>query len=198
MVAGTCKLLGVHMGESADMKGWDNHLEDLSLVEGLGGSLMAIEKQVALRNKSHDLWGVKHPDLIKRVERLENLLLAVRNPHIIVIFRDPIAISRNRVAITESFRRFMQEAIGVSNDQINFLKWLTSREASFKVKPLILSYEKCLSDAEGYINTVAGHLNIQATEAQFQACLSYVKPSPGYQPIEEFLNASRSGAVLTD
>lgn len=91
LVASMLRNLGVPMGcdQDTETTDYDNCEDDC-----LSGAIIRRDwadfgKSVERRNAEHDMWGWKYPGTI---EVIDDVLPHVRDPHVISIHRDPVAI----------------------------------------------------------------------------------------------------------
>ena len=89
MVAGVARELGVNLG-----KNLGNNHED---PEFLSKDLDKIRNVIASRNQSFDVWGWKMPH---SSEYLLELLADVRNPFVIVVVRNLLAVSYTHLRVS--------------------------------------------------------------------------------------------------
>jgi len=127
-VAGTLQRLGVFMGEDLP-----NNYEDPRF--GPGRSTAQMQAAITERNAAHTVWGWKFPAAANYLEPLHNSL---RNPYLVVVFRDAAATMKghvrwhNRDILHAAHEVLMQQ-------QKNW--YLLER---WRVPTLLISYEKAL------------------------------------------------------
>ena len=127
-VAGTMQRLGVFMGSDLP-----NNYEDPRF--GPGVPLAEMRDTISGRNAAHHVWGWKFPAAANSLEQLHNSL---RNPCLIVVFRDAAATMKghvrwhNRDILHAAHEVIMQQ-------QKNW--YLLER---WRVPTLLISYEKAL------------------------------------------------------
>lgn len=190
--AGVCRLLGVHMGEPSSMGEWANYQEDLEFIEFIRtATLSEVVSVVQERNAKYTVWGVKHPDLAKRLGELDRLVNASENPYIIFVWRDVAAIVANRTRDQHepSDRRILQEAKEIADDQARLLAWYGSWYYSLDRRPLFVSYEKLLTSSVDEVSRIANYLEIPLDSAAAQVCREFLSVSPGYQDINPFIES---------
>lgn len=81
MAAGVVRALGISMGQRAGL----NHEDPLFLTDELG----RLQNRIKMRNDQEDVWGFKVPKASMMLDFYEARL---RNPHYIVVYRNPLAI----------------------------------------------------------------------------------------------------------
>ena len=127
-VAGTLQRLGVFMGDDLP-----NNYEDRRF--GPGQSAAQMRATITDRNTAHRVWGWKFPAAANYLEALHNSL---RNPYLIVVFRDAAATMKAHV---RWHNRDIQHAAHevLMQQQKNW--YLLER---WRVPTLLISYEKAL------------------------------------------------------
>jgi len=190
MVAGLMRRAGVFLGDPLH----EVVLEDAEMLELLRArSMAALRQQIARRNASHPVWGFKLPNLHAFL-RVEELSL-FRNPHLILVFRDPVAITV-RSAISEQYS-VMDELANTVGAQETLAQFAT--RASCPV--LMLSYEKALISPDETIGTLLSFCGIKPPAKARAAMLAEVQPNhPGYleassSSFEGFIDGVRDGRL---
>lgn len=192
MTAGVLRILGVDFGDR--LGEWNNHSEDLPLVEAVHAantrkfnSLM----QTSLRGEGY--FGLKHPSFVQKTQYLTFLLEKSPKAKWVFIQRDTSAITLNRLSNTEmdkwGVRRRLDEMSRIHTENAYALTWMTSHLDSLgHDNILLLSYEKCLLDPrEALIMPLIHFLKIGVPFESLNWAETYVKESPGYQDINEYL-----------
>jgi len=172
MVASVLQALGVHMGERLGPV-----LEDVLLSESVESrNLQQFENLVAKRDAAHQIWGWKRPSALKYTDVWEN---SFRNPHLVVVFRDPFAIAnRNRISMLSDVFKNMEGSVKSFQKLIKYLKYQKS--------PILLcSYEKVLSSPENFVMAVDEFLDLNAKELR-SAAVKKINPAS-----KEYLESSR-------
>lgn len=141
-VAGAMQRLGVFMGD-----GLPNNYEDPRF--GLGQSPARMREAIAERNAAHDVWGWKFPAASNYLERLSKDL---RNPYLVVVFRDIAATMKGHM-------RWHNHEITLAANEILVQQqknWLLVER--WRVPTLLVSYEKAILDPRLFVQELAGHL----------------------------------------
>ena len=95
MVAAAVDALGVYLGPQGEMN--DFHFEDQAMHSpDLGTQYKGIRK----RNVQHRVWGWKDPT---GVHSVQSVVFALRNPHVIVVFRDVLASIQGEMRFDEKY-----------------------------------------------------------------------------------------------
>jgi hypothetical protein len=142
-VAGVMQRLGVFMGDDLP-----NNYEDPRF--GPGRSPRDMRATIAGRNDAHDIWGWKFPAASNYLEGLANDL---RNPHLVLVFRDMAATMKahmrwhNREITLAAHEILMQQ-------QKNW--FLVER---WRVPTLLISYEKAILEPRLFVQELAGYLD---------------------------------------
>lgn len=172
MIAGALQALGVRMNEGSHPV-----FEDVALSEAVEvNDMVTVQRLIAERNARFPIWGWKRPSSLYHIGRVEKLF---RNPEYVVVFRDLFAIAnRNRISAFSDVQQNMRKALREYN---LLLKFLESTQ-----KPILLvSYEKAMSDKEGFAAKLARHISNRETEL-LQKAAAFIEPNP-----VDYLLASR-------
>jgi hypothetical protein len=106
----------------------------------------ALDQLIAQRNRQHTDWGFKIPNIhgLLRYQELAHF----RNPHLILIFRDPVAITQR--AVLSDFKDPLPELLNVSSSITNLLHVLSQTACP----ALLLSYEKALIFPDTFVESL--------------------------------------------
>lgn len=172
-MAGAARALGLYLGDNLHL----NNEDPLFVHRGYRQTIEAIK----LRNSSHSVWGWKFPkaflDLPLYIEHL-------RNPHLIVVFRDPIAAAMGHhkwsgVEIGKPTHFHLSEAQAYNS--LNLTHALTSG-----MPVLLISYEKWLLNTAVGIEELAKFLRLKPpAKALKNRLLDYLQGG-SYKNFEEF------------
>ena len=169
MVAAILLDLGVFMGERID----GAVFEDVDLAAAVeSGQRDALSQIIARRNAAHRLWGFKRPEAYKHLDRL---CAACRNPRIIVIFRDILAIAvRNSIAMQLDPVPSLPRLLGDYQTLLGALEGV-------RVPMLLLSYEKCVQFPVETVREIASFAGIEITEKIAREAAALIENgNPGY------------------
>ena len=164
MVAGVVRELGVDLGANLG----PNH-EDPQF---LPTAPRAIRKVVAARNAAKDVWGWKMPHAVDHLHRVERRL---RNPHVIVVFRNTMAVVRSRmrrqgITADEALRTTLQHQAAAGR-----------AAARTRAALLLVDYEAALREPEAFVDRVAAFLHLAPDASQREAAATMVDPRGGYR-----------------
>jgi len=184
MVAGVATILGLDLNPSGP-----GNLEDRSFVlvaqnrnpapghgrEQLGltreGIIERLTNSVRLRNKALDVWGWKDPTASSY---LRDIFSRLRNPHIIMVWRDPAAVANANLA-----------AVGGDPDQSfdtvlnNYMEyWRLIHE--LHCPTLMVSYERGRSKPSQLGAEMAEFLGMEMTPEKEATIKEFVSPTGGY------------------
>lgn len=167
MLAGVTAKLGVDMGE------WGAPFYEHSDLRPLLHERFIDKRKVFAaiekNNLAHDVWGWKYP-LSHRY--FSWILPGVRNPYIIAVFRDPLAVAcREQVATGQR----LEYAFLVAMREYRYMLDILGR---LDVPVMLCSYEKALSKREDFVRSVIGFLDIRPDEQQAAAAISHIRPTP--------------------
>ncbi len=165
LVASVLHHAGVFMGEHLA----EAVYEDQEFVGAFnGGHRDVLTRLIAARNAAHRTWGFKYPGLHVALEYRDVSLF--RNPHLIVIFRDPAAVA-GRVALAEYRKPLvtMRESLDALRNILGFVENTTA-------PALLLSYEKALLKPSHFIDALAKFCGLSLDRPARQALLQTVQP----------------------
>jgi hypothetical protein len=175
LVAGLLRQSGVFMGQ---------HLhevvdEDAAMLEALHSRDMTmLDSLIGERNAAHDLWGFKLPNLHAFLEHQE--IARFRNPHLIVIFRDPVAVAV-RNALSEHYPE-MQALTSATNAAYSLSRFVERVGCPV----LLLSYEKALLFPGMLIDNLLAFCGLRLDDATRNQMFLRVQPNRA-----EYLEAAR-------
>jgi hypothetical protein len=153
--------MGHHLAEAV--------YEDLEFTEAFHArNRDLLMRLIASRNTTHRMWGFKTPH-IHAVLGYQDIGL-FRNPHLIVIFRDPVAVA-GRSALAEYL-----DPLTAMRECLDGLKNLVGFVDNTTAPALLLSYEKALLKPEHFIDAVTRFCGIALDQEQRQSLLKVVQP----------------------
>ncbi|HET6306794.1 MAG TPA: hypothetical protein VFG12_06385 [Rhodopila sp.] len=145
-----------------------------------------LDRLIARRNASGKDWGFKVPHIAAYLQPSD--LARFRNPHLIVIFRDPVAITV-RHAIAEQVAPV--PALQATTEAMHGLAGFVTRATC---PALLLSYEKALIFPGDFLNALASFCAIPLTEELRQLLMRQIRPNA-----DDYINrARRSFAGVID
>jgi len=164
MIAGLLRLIGIPMGERIDRA----TNEDLDFRDAQR-SIPTLRQLIRERNERFNVWGWKDPLCYTY---FEDILSELRNPHIIAIFRDPVAVAlREQIAMRFDFLKQLEAAIqGYS--QIAFLLKKYDRLPS-----MCVSYDKSLRNSSLLVDQLCQFLGISLSQETLQTVATYIRPN---------------------
>ena len=166
LVASVLKAAGLHMGDFLH----DVVQEDAQMLEIVRSRDTALLRAlIQQRNTKHPRWGFKIPNLHAYL-RYDELGL-FRNPHMIAIYRDPVAIAmRNALSEHTDQLQGVIAAAGAMQAMTRF-----AEKAACPL--LLLSYEKVVSVPSLLVDSVLDFCGISLSAAKRKALLEHVKPN---------------------
>jgi len=164
MVAGVVRELGVNLGNNLG----NNHEDP----EFLTKDISKIREVIARRNERHEIWGWKMPH---SSEYLVDLLPDIRNPHVIVVFRNLLAMAESQLKRSETD---FAKAFQFSWSRLNQVASIVGKLSC----PLMLvNYEQAISKPEAFIDELCLFLGVSpAAEARTRA-EEMINPERGYR-----------------
>ena len=175
-VAGAARALGLFLGEGLHQ----NNEDPLFVHRDYNESIDAIN----LRNSTHSVWGWKFP---KAFLDLPLYLEHVRNPHLILVFRDPIASAMGHlrwsgVGILKPMHFHLSESQAYNS--LNLTHALTAGVPTF-----LISYEKWLFNIAAGIEELANFLLLKPpTKALMKSLLKYLDGGT-YKNFDDFFSS---------
>jgi len=128
-----------------------------------------LDALIARQDAHRPVWGFKLPDLHLYMQHDE--LQRFRNPHLIAIFRDPVAVgARNAISEQHDAMEAMIEATAAMHALAQFVR-------AARVPFLLLSYEKALILPRAFIGNVLAFCGIELDEAKHTNLLRHVQPN---------------------
>lgn len=170
MVAGVLRDAGVFMGQYV----FDVVQEDAEILTMLqSGQEPMLQALIAQRNEAHVSWGFKVPNLhaYLRADRLS----LFRNPRLIVVFRDPVAVAV-RDALSEHFDP--QDSLDLTAHAMVSLIAFAQRAGC---PTLMVSYEKAITAPEAFLRSLLPFCGIDETPDLMDRLMGVVEPNnPAY------------------
>jgi hypothetical protein len=180
MVAGVARALGLDLGDVGQRKNnEDPRFQNRPMPQ--------MREAVETRNTERDVWGWKFPAAGNYIPELSN---ALRNPYLVVVYRDPVAAALSQARRDRKFnRRSSRLALheSASNNAVNTgLALATDRPC------LLVSNERAIADPEGLVDDVAAFLGQQPpTGTLRESILAYITPGQ-YKSFDDFFGAAAS------
>ena len=196
MVAGVARELGVNLGKNLGV----NH-EDPAFVTK---DLSAIRAAIQERNDQSDLWGWKMPHTS---EYLLDLLPSIRNPHVIVVFRNVLAITRTQMRRSDAD---FETAFKFASERT---RQVGSIVPEIDAPLMVVDFEKAAAARAEFVSELVEFLHLQPGEATMAKALAMIDPASGYRRVShedwrykvvdavdglEPLPAKRKGNSLTE
>jgi len=166
MVAALLLEAGISLGEHV----YAPINEDAEIAQMLRArDLSRLDTLIARQNARAPVWGFKMPDLHHFLQHDE--LERFRNPHLIVIHRDPVAVAV-RNALSEQVDG-LQAAIETTAAMHSLVQFVRATRVPF----LLLSYEKALLFPSVFIESLLGFCGIEVDDARRRSMLEQVQPN---------------------
>ena len=153
MVARLLDAFGVHMGDEAD----NPVVEDRRIAAAIeDGGDAAVRAVVADYDANHAVWGFKRPNVFRS---LDPQILPFRNPHFVVVVRDPLAIAnRNRISMFKDPLVDMADSVELMADLVRFV------EAQRAHPMFLLSFDKSLMNVRSLVGDMAEFVGVELTQ----------------------------------
>jgi hypothetical protein len=163
--------LGKHLAELV--------CEDREMLAVLqSGRVDMLDRAIAARNSQHPDWGFKVPNIHVFLRHAD--LFRFRNPHLVLIFRDPLAVAV-RNAISEYFDQLttLSDAVVALNSIVAFVQ-------NTDCPSLLMSYEKALIFPDEFVVTLTGFCGLSLSAKTRRRAVGLVRPNP-----ETYLRGAR-------
>jgi hypothetical protein len=169
LVASVLHQAGIHIGDEIN----DIVFEDEAIARILASrDTGALRRLIAERNANYRTWGFKQPMLCNDLDAPQ--LSLFNDPHLIVMFRDPVSIS---VRTSLSEYREPAQALHAAMDDLNAAMAFLGRT---NCPALLLSYEKALMFPGDFVDAVMQFCDIPrnaALRARLSAVIEPNRPS---------------------
>lgn len=165
MVAGILYHLGIYMGEAITETTFEDRALSKAIEDGRNDAMRRILDE---RNRQYEIWGWKRPSARKHMDTIE---AEFRNPHYLMVFRDPLAISvRKNMSVNSNVSESLRSNAAAQRKLVEIAGRTTA--------PLmLLSYEKCLIHPAPTVRAIASFLGANPTES----AVSFIEPNaPAY------------------
>lgn len=193
MVAGVAQRLGLELSAGAPRNMEDpffaTQAQGYNPERGHWGEKLAISKAeiinrlketCARRNEEFPIWGWKDPNVS---QYLNDISAAIRNLQLIIVFRDPVAVT---TALMAANHIAPETAIDSVMTQFATLLRLAKQ---LNCPTLLVSYERARLAPNRLAAELADFLGFTISEHTIQEIAAYVSPSGGYQ-VEKIAEAS--------
>lgn len=160
VVAGLLRIFGIFMGERIAPLLGNN--EDLDLQTN---DIEKVKRIIRDRNEKYDVWGWKYPD---SKEYIEKIIGEIRNPKLIIVFRDvyAIALSENK-KMGWNIKGQLQRALRQQKKLV---------EIAMKYDCHLVSYEKMLIRKEYEVERLAEFCGIELKVEIEQRAIGFIRP----------------------
>lgn len=174
MVAGVARALGLDLGDVGERKNNEDPRFQNRHVEKM-------RQTIDTRNAGADVWGWKYP---AAGNYLPDVWATLRNPHLIIVYRDPIAaaVSQSRYDRPQAAR-----TVRLSLHESNANNNLNMGLALAVDRPcLLVSHERASRDPDALITDMAEFLHVEeVSELLRERIRDYVQPGQ-YKMFDEF------------
>lgn len=167
--------LGVHLGETSDghfetvvFKRWPFRDDDW-------GNILDYIHQA---DSQYENWGTQvwhNPAHIARIGS------AMRNPHLVLVFRDPVALVQRHLQTLEYGKDSEELLLTIPMQQARL--WDIARTA--EIPTLLVSFGRLRASPEETIQHIAAFLELTPTDEQFTTAIARVNRAGGYLVMSE-------------
>jgi hypothetical protein len=179
-VAGVLHHLGAHMGHRffTESTGSYTNYEDRALC-GLTVQCRwdRLRRLIAVWNRKHAVWGYKHWTLLRHLEAVLPLL---RNPHVVSVWRDAVAIQTKQLDIRqEDPEEEWKQIASMTHRQLEVTDVLARQLVP--VPHLLVSYERFLELPAVGVRELAAFAGLNPDEETFGRAAAFVARQPRNQ-----------------
>jgi len=164
MVAGVAQRCGLFIGDNLP-----GNLEDPRFVRSDASGL---EDVVAESNQKRKIWGWKYP---RAADYLSELLPKLRNPRLVVVWRDPLATASRGISRGDTVDKSLKRVVSFQTKNIRLIQ-----EANCPI--LHVSYERAISEPLSFAETLAGFIG-GSMPADTQELIAFMEPG-SYKPVK--------------
>ncbi len=164
MVAGVVRELGINLGDNLG----NNHEDP----EFLSKDLDVIRATIARKNAARDVWGWKMPH---SSEYLLELLPDVRNPHVIIVFRNLLAMAESQMKRSETI---FERAFRFSLNRLNQVGSIVNE---INAPLMLVNYESAIGKPGAFIDELVSFLRLAPDADARGRAERMVDPQTGYQ-----------------
>lgn len=148
-----------------------------------------LRERVDLYNSEEQVWGWKDPSVDNYLPQIQDSL---RNPHLIVVFRDVVAVASAIIAADETNNMMAQvdplhhkaKQVISAEDALQFVADRYARYESLidelKWPTLLVSYERGRAFPEQLAEEMSEFLGLELTDENLKSILAYIQPTGGY------------------
>lgn len=167
LISGVLRILGIWMGDDLGRQHENN--QDFGRAVPLEKKL----KKISIYNKKLTKWGWKHPNTVYWIHKVEKKL---RNPHYIVIYRNPmdIVLSKVRRGKHDFSEKLFDIPLAHYKEMHSFLKTNTAPR-------LYVSFENSLANRESFLDKMAEFVGVELTDDIRQQAYDFINPDKGYK-----------------
>jgi hypothetical protein len=175
MIAALLREAGFYFGENVS----DLVSEDREMIGVLSSRDPARLDALIARNNAHAMdWAMKAPGLMGYFPPQE--LSRFRNPHLILVFRDPVAIAVRHAAAEHV------DALPMVRDAANAMAGLADFAAGAHCPVMLLSYEKAITFPDALVEAVIRFCDMDPGDGLRERLLKRVEPNA-----ERYITAAR-------
>jgi hypothetical protein len=129
-----------------------------------------------------EVWGFKRPGALKYID---DLLPLLKNPYLLVLFRDPLATSlREKIAVNVDVLKKMGDVLAAHARMVELVRRVTC-------PILLLSAEKIRLYKEELVRSLVSFLALNSSEEQVQSAVAFVEGEP-----RRYLNEARADRTI--
>ena len=178
LVAAAVDALGINLGPEKNMR--EYHFEDQTMHSP---NLQTQYAYIEQRNNEHKIWGWKDPTGIESVRRV---LFTLRNPHIIIVFRDMLASIQGEMRFDQEYCPMVSRSFDLLVEST--MRWWAANWEFIthtSLPTMLVSYERALYHPHEFGEELATFLQVELTKDKRREITSRINQQGGYLVMNE-------------
>jgi hypothetical protein len=167
LISGLLRILGVWMGDELGHQ--HENKEAFARTVPLNTKL----QKIRMYDTQFKKWGWKEPNTVHWIHEVKS---ALRNPHFIVVYRNPIDIALS--SARRDKRDFSDKLLNVP---INHYKKMHRFLKKNNDPRLYVSFESGLRNKEALVEKMAAFVGVELTDELMKTALNFIDPKRGYK-----------------
>lgn len=171
MVAAATEALGVYLGPEEDLKNFT--FEDQTMNSPY---LDVQHNHIKEMDKEYSVWGWKDPGAIHPLNEIGH---ALRNPRVILVFRDMLASVQGEIRFDEANEISRNFHDLIDNTMARYDRnWLFAKRTRLPL--LLVSYERAINNREEFVDELINFIGIEPQQEQRVAAINRISQEGGY------------------
>ncbi|MEZ4720857.1 MAG: hypothetical protein R2813_03150 [Flavobacteriales bacterium] len=163
MAAKVLRSIGVDMGNSDNPVAEDT---EMARILEKSGSPEQLRDYIKDRNERSSVWGWKRPESFRYRDKF---IKELRNPHIVILFRDPLAIAiRENISMGENVLSKLSQSIKRYEAIVRFV-------GNTNLPCMLVSYEKAIQDPKALVQAMAAFTGLVVDNKTVEATIEQIQ-----------------------